>query len=245
MKYRDLVPYADSPECKDLQITTMFNRIAPKYDRLNRVLSLGLDQIWRKRLVEMTMVSQPNCVLDLATGTGDVAFQLVKNAKTKVIAIDPSAEMLRRANEKLEKNPYKKGLSFQLGNAHALAFDDNSFDAITVSFGVRNFEYLELGLKECLRVLKPSGRLVVLEFTRPNIPFLKWGYRFYSSVLLTRIGGWLSGDRDAYKYLNESALQFPERDAFLKISEECGFKPIHFKTLNFGICAIYVLEKGK
>ncbi|MET1257717.1 bifunctional demethylmenaquinone methyltransferase/2-methoxy-6-polyprenyl-1,4-benzoquinol methylase UbiE [Flagellimonas sp. DF-77] len=236
-------PYDDSEKGKKEQVTQMFDAISKEYDGLNRVISLGIDVKWRKKVVKEVAKAKPESVLDIATGTGDLAVNLVETGAKKIIGLDISPGMLEVGKEKILKKGLDATITMQLGDSEHLPFDDNSFDAITVSFGVRNFENLEKGLAEIYRVLKPGGSFVVLETSVPvKFPF-KQGYHLYSGYLLPAIGRWFSKDRTAYRYLSKSAAVFPHGEEFNNILSKTGFIAIENKPQTFGVATIYVASK--
>ncbi len=218
----------------------MFDNIAPYYDFLNRFLSLGIDTRWRKRAIQELKDVAPKYILDVATGTADVTFELCKQLQPeKIIGLDLSPEMLEIGRAKVKKKNLQHIISLQEGDSENLPFDDNTFDAITVSFGVRNFENLENGLKEMNRVLKKDGKLVVLEFSKPSLFPFKQLFNIYFRYVLPLIGRITSKDKKAYNYLYESVQVFPDGEAFLKILQNTGFKSTQCTTLSLGICTIY------
>ncbi len=243
MKKTQVKPYA-STESKKEQVTRMFNRIAGKYDLLNRLLSAGIDEHWRKRAIRLLAKAQPQKVLDLATGTGGVALALVRQLHTpQVIGLDIAEAMLEVGRKKIAAQGLENRIQLQCGDAENMPFQDNSFDAITIAFGVRNFENLSKGLKEMHRVLKPQGEVVILEFSKPRIFPLKQLFHFYFKNLLPLIGRWTSKDPRAYRYLYESVQAFPDGDDFLKELEKAGFRQMRQIPLSFGICSIYHAKK--
>lgn len=218
----------------------MFNKIAPYYDLLNRLLSLGIDTIWRKKAIAMLENRNPEKVLDVATGTADVALEAVRQLQVKhVTGIDISAEMLEIGREKIKKRQLDNIIELQEGDSENLPFENNTFDAITVAFGVRNFEHLEKGIEEMRRVLKKDGQMIVLEFSRPTIFPFKQLFNGYFKYILPVIGKVTSKDPKAYQYLYESVQSFPEGPQFLNILEKTGFKSNQCKRLSLGICSIY------
>lgn len=224
----------------------MFDNISGKYDLLNKVLSLGTDRNWRKKALSMLIPIQPQTLLDVATGTGDMAFMSETLLKPKMITgIDLSSGMLEVARKRLtaKAKEIKSAIEFLKGDAEHLQFEMNSFDAVTVAFGVRNFADLPMGLREINRVLKPGAPIVVLEFTKPRIFPFRQLFDIYFRHLLPLIGSWTSGDRRAYKYLYESVQAFPDFDAFNNELIKAGFKKPVFKSLSAGICAIYIAYK--
>lgn len=222
----------------------MFDNIARRYDFLNRLLSLGIDKIWRKKAIEQLRAKNPKIILDVATGTADVALETARRLQPKkIIGVDISNEMLSYGRRKIAKQSLGHIIELREGDSENLPFQDNTFDAITVAFGVRNFENLEAGLSEMRRVLKDNGKLVVLEFSRPDIFPFKQIFHFYFRNILPLIGKWTSQDPRAYSYLYESVQAFPEGEAFLNILQKIGYKTYQCKKLTLGICSIYSAEK--
>ena len=218
----------------------MFDSIAPKYDFLNRFLSAGIDVGWRKKAIDYLKDIHPQKILDVATGTADVALMTEKMLHpTSIIGIDISDGMLEIGRKKIQEKKLETIIQLYNGDSTDIKYDDNSFDAVTVAFGVRNFQQLEKGLSEILRVLRPGGKLVVLEFSRPKSIFVKGFYNFYMRTVSPNIGKLFSNNKDAYKYLDESIQKFPEGNDFLKILEIVGFVNTINKPLSLGICSIY------
>ncbi len=217
----------------------MFDRIAGYYDLLNHLLSLGIDIWWRKKAIAILKKDRPRVILDIATGTGDLAIAAMALDPEKVIGIDISGEMIQIGRKKVAKRKLDRVISLQEGDSENLVFEDNKFDAATVAFGVRNFEELKKGLREIHRVLKPGGKFVVLEFSKPTKTPLKQLFNFYFKHLLPTIGRLISNDSRAYSYLPESVLAFPEGENFTTILRDSGFKATEYKPLTFGICTIY------
>ncbi len=220
----------------------MFDSIALGYDRFNHLSSLNADKGWRRKAVrQIVNTKQPICMLDVATGTADLAIAVAKKAAagSQVTGIDLSENMLEVGRVKAVGLP----VTLQQGDAEALAFDDSSFDRVSVAFGVRNFENLSQGLREMCRVLKPNGRLVVLELSYPDNRFLFWGYKLYALKILPAIGTRLTGNRSAYTYLPDSILKFPKPPVFLPMLREAGFSRARARSLTFGVCRMYVAEK--
>lgn len=239
----EVKPYTEQGNKKG-QVSTMFNRIAPYYDFLNRFLSLGIDTIWRKKAIDLLQNEQPKLILDVATGTADVALETVKRLQPdKVIGIDISTEMLEIGKKKIKKRGLDTVIELQEGDSENLPFADNTFDAITVAFGVRNFENLEKGLTEMRRVLKEDGKLVVLEFSKPSIFPIKQMFNLYFKYILPTIGRLTSKDPRAYSYLYESVQAFPDGDDFVNILSKTGYKSNQCKPLTLGICSIYSGQK--
>lgn len=227
-------------------VRKLFDNIAPSYDKLNHILSLNIDKFWRKRAVrELLDEVRPLKILDVACGTGDFTIQIAQKASrgSEVIGVDISEGMMAVGREKIRKS----GVSAELyvADCEDLPYSDNSFDRISVGFGVRNFEHLEIGLKEMYRVLRPGGKLVILELSVPTNPFLRWCYKLYFLKILPAIGGLVSGDRGAYEYLPDSVLHFPRPDKFIPIMNSAGFDVVEHTPLTLGICRMYVGKKGK
>ena len=234
-----LLPYKDKNTSKKEQIAAMFNGISSKYDFLNHFLSFGIDILWRKRAIQTLKKNQPKLILDIATGTGDFAIEALSLKPRKIIGIDISEGMLSVGRKKLIKRNLTNKIELLTGDSEALPFEDNLFDAIIVSFGVRNFENLEKGLSDMLRVLKPGGKLVILEFSKPkSFPF-KQIYQFYFRWILPEIGKLISKDGAAYTYLPDSVEAFPDGDNFLNILTKIGFQKSQCTPLTLGISSIY------
>ena len=240
-----VVPFAESKEGKKQQVASMFDDIAFRYDFMNRFLSGGIDLYWRKRAIKELKELQPRRVLDVATGTADVAIMTYKYLKPeKIIGIDISEGMLSLGRQKIAKLLLNNHIQLEQGDSEAIKFPAASFDAITVAFGVRNFENLEKGLAEMERVLRPGGKLVVLEFSKPKQKIFSGLYNLYMKGVAPGLGKWLSKNRDAYKYLHSSVKAFPEGETFLHILEKVGFTNTTLKRLSLGICTIYCGRKA-
>ncbi|MBK7139070.1 MAG: bifunctional demethylmenaquinone methyltransferase/2-methoxy-6-polyprenyl-1,4-benzoquinol methylase UbiE [Bacteroidetes bacterium] len=235
-------PYNDESSKKE-QVEIMFDAIAPKYDLLNRILSLGIDISWRKRVIQIIKKENSKFILDIATGTGDLAIALAKTDTTKIIGLDLSEQMLSFGREKIKNNHLDSKIEMIKGDSEHLEFPDNHFDAVTAAFGVRNFGNLNKGLAEMYRVTKKDGNLVILEFSKPSNKFFKTIYYFYFCYVLPFIGKLISKDSRAYTYLPESVEAFPSGNEFVKILEEIGFKTIKWIPLTFGISSIYWAKK--
>ena len=239
-----IVPFEGSAGTKKKQVEEMFDKIAFRYDFLNHFLSAGIDIRWRKKAIKQLKELNPKIVLDVATGTGDVAILTYKMLKTeKIIGIDISDGMLEIGQKKIMKLGLQNHIELLKGDSETISFGDNTFDAVTVAFGVRNFENLEKGLQEILRVLRPCGKLVILEFSRPAQPVIKNVYNFYLNVIARKVGTIISKNKDAYQYLNNSVQKFPERKIFINILNQLGYRNTLYKTLSLGICSIYCGEK--
>ena len=239
-----VVPDKSNPDSKKVQVESMFDSIAPKYDLLNHTLSLNIDKIWRRKVARMVGKCSPESILDVATGTCDLAIAVARKARPQsVCGIDLSEEMLNVGRQKVLKASLSDIIKVQKGDAENLPFADNTFDAITVAFGVRNFENLERGLAEMLRVLKPGGSCFILEFTMPTKFPVKQLYNFYFRRVLPLIGRMVSSNKVAYTYLPESVKAFPQYAQFQSIMQQCGYSSARCRTLSMGIAAIYVGTK--
>jgi demethylmenaquinone methyltransferase / 2-methoxy-6-polyprenyl-1,4-benzoquinol methylase len=239
-----VVPFKNSTESKKKQVENMFDNIAFRYDFLNRFLSAGIDVGWRKKAIKQLLSLHPQKILDVATGTGDFAITSYNLLRPeKITGIDISDGMLEIGRKKIAKAGLEKHIDLLNGDSEAILFDDNSFDAVTVAFGVRNFENLEKGLSEIKRVLKPGGKLIVLECTKPSLPVIKQLYYFYMKFITPKIGKIIAQNNDAYQYLNDSVLQFPEKENFVHILKQSAYRNAFYKTLTLGICTIYCAEK--
>ena len=238
-----ITPYKNSEQGKKEQVTKMFDTISKEYDSLNRVISFGIDIKWRNKVVEIVGKTNPKTVLDIATGTGDLAISLTKTSASKIVGLDISDGMLSVGRKKIEKLNLNSKIEMVLADSEKIPFETASFDAITVAFDVRNFENLEKGLQEIYRVLKPGGTFVVLETSIPTKSPYKQGYHFYSTKILPTIGRLFSNDKVAYKYLSDSAASFPYGEAFNNILRKRGFIAIENKPQTFGVASIYIAKK--
>ena len=239
-----IVPFKESNLSKKEQVADMFNNIAFRYDFLNRFLSAGIDIGWRKKAINELKEVKPALVLDIATGTADVALLTHKLlGSNKIIGIDISDGMLEIGRKKINDNNLNDHITLLNGNSEQLSFDNNYFNAVTVAFGVRNFQHLEKGLSEMFRVLKPGGKMVVLEFSKPTAIGVRQFYQLYMNFITPSIGKLFSKNKEAYQYLNDSVQAFPEGTTFLKIMNEAGFTQTYLKKLSFGICTIYCGSK--
>ncbi len=236
-----IVPYQDSDQSKKEQVAGMFNDIAPRYDFLNRFLSAGIDISWRKKaLDELRSLKTIQHLLDVATGTGDLAILAARRLNpSKITGIDISEGMLELGRKKLLKFDLTQQIDLQQGDSEAINFPDASFDAVTVAFGVRNFQDLEKGLTEMRRVLRTGGKLVILEFSKPKIKGIQQLYNLYMGLIAPGMGSLFSKNRKAYQYLSDSVQHFPEGKNFTDIMNKIGFKETTCKKLSFGICSIY------
>lgn len=233
-----VLPYNKS-DSKKRQVEEMFDNISSKYDLLNHLLSLNIDKIWRKKAIKILRKGEISNLLDIATGTGDFAIEASGIKNLEITGLDLSENMLQVAQKKIIKRHLENRIKLVKGDSENLHFGKDSFDAITVAFGVRNFENLEKGLTEMNRVLKPRGICVILEFSVPKNRIVRWFYNLYFKILLPLIGRMVSKDKRAYSYLPESVQQFPSGNDFLKIMEKAGFKNTHHKILTLGIASIY------
>jgi len=232
-------PY-NQKEGKKNQVGKMFDNIAPYYDFLNGFLSLGIDTIWRRKAIRSIQNRQAQTILDVATGTADMTLEINKQLQvSQIIGMDLSKEMLEIGKTKVQKKGLDKLIALEQGDSENLRYEDNTFDVVTVAFGVRNFENLEKGLAEIQRVLKPTGQLVVLEFSRPTIFPFKQLFNAYFKYILPLIGRVTSKDPKAYQYLYESVQAFPDGEDFLKVLNKTGFKSYQCRKLSLGICSIY------
>lgn len=239
-----LTPYSHEQLGKKEQVALMFNKIAKTYDFLNHFLSLGIDIIWRKKAIAKLKGDKPKFILDVATGTGDFAFEALRQLEPKkIIGVDISEGMLAIADKKIKERGLQAQFEVQKGDSEKLLFEDNTFDAVTVSFGVRNFENLEKGMSDINRVLQKGGKVVVLEFAKPRMFPVKQVYNFYFFHILPFIGKLFSKDKSAYSYLPNSVAAFPDGTEFLKVMEKTGFSEVQWQSLGLGVCAIYIGRK--
>lgn len=236
-------PYKESKLGKKAQITQMFDTISGEYDGLNRIISFGIDVKWRKEIVSKIKIAGVKHVIDLATGTGDLAIAIAQNTQAEVVGVDISKGMLEVGNKKLNALGLTNKVEMLVADSENLPFNDESFDAATVAFGVRNFENLQTGLSEILRVLKPGGTLLILETSVPEkFPF-KQGYKVYTNFIMPLVGKIFSKDKKAYGYLSESANNFPYGKVFNNILSEIGFKEVRHLPRTFGVATIYEAKK--
>ncbi len=239
-----VVPYKEDDAAKKAQVARMFDSISWRYDLLNHLLSVGVDVYWRRRAMRELKALKPNLILDVATGTGDLAIQAIKSLNPeKVIGVDISAGMMDIGRKKIEEKGLSNRIELRRGDSENLPFEENKFDAVIVAFGVRNFENLEKGLAEMLRVVKPGGKVVVLEFSKPEkFPFRQF-YGLYFKFVVPLVGRMISKDRSAYDYLPESVHAFPRGKKFVDILDRLGYKDTACKPLTFGISSIYTGTK--
>jgi len=240
---KEITPYKDSSLSKKEQVAKMFDTISGNYDSLNRVISFGIDVKWRKKVLKLVADTNPEKILDIATGTGDLAILMAQTGAKKIIGLDISAGMLEIGVKKIEEKNLSQTIEMVLGDSENMPFEDHFFDAITVAFGVRNFEHLEKGLAEILRVLKPGGIFVILETSVPEKTPYKQGYSFYSKNILPLIGKLFSKDNVAYGYLSESAASFPYGEALNNILRKTGFINVKAMPQTFGVATIYSASK--
>lgn len=241
---KKVTPYKDSELGKKEQVAQMFDNISENYDGMNRMISFGIDVKWRKKVVALVKKGNPTNVLDIATGTGDLAINIAKKTSaTKIIGLDISEGMLNVGKEKITKAKLTDKIEMILGDSEKMPFNDNSFDAITVAFGVRNFEHLEIGLTEILRVLKPNGTFVILETSVPEKTPFKQFYNIHCSTILPLMGKLFSKEGSAYSYLSESASKFPYGEELNNILRKVGFIDVENKPQTFGVATIYTATK--
>ena len=245
MKYdqESIKPYNQEGE-KSKQVEQMFDNIAPAYDKLNHILSFNIDKIWRNKAIKWLKKFKPQTIMDVATGTGDFAMLAYKKIKPeKLTGIDISEGMMNVGRQKVKKAGFEKHIHFEKEDCLCLSYPDNSFDAITVAFGIRNFESLDQGLAEMRRVLKPGGHLVILELTTPDKAPMKQLFRFYSQTVIPTIGKIVSSDNSAYTYLPSTIKAFPQGEIMQEIMLKAGLSEVRFKRLTFGICTMYTASK--
>ncbi|HSD07605.1 bifunctional demethylmenaquinone methyltransferase/2-methoxy-6-polyprenyl-1,4-benzoquinol methylase UbiE [Flavobacterium sp.] len=240
---KQITPYKDSSLSKKEQVAQMFDTISGNYDNLNRVISFGIDVKWRKKVLRLVSETNPETILDIATGTGDLAILMAQTKAKKIIGLDISEGMLEVGTKKIQEKNLSQTIEMVLGDSENMPFEDSFFDAITVAFGVRNFEHLKTGLTEILRVLKPGGIFVILETSVPDKTPYKQGYNFYSKNILPLIGKLFSKDNVAYGYLSESAAAFPYGEALNNILRETGFINVKAMPQTFGVATIYSASK--
>ncbi len=240
-----VVPYKDQSKSKKEQVANMFNTISPQYDFLNHLLSGGIDIIWRKKAIKLLQNKGIKTMLDIATGTGDFAIEALKINPEKIVGVDISEGMLSVGIEKIKKMGLEKIIQLQKGDSEKLPFSDNSFDAVIVSFGVRNFENLQKGLSDMFRVTKPGGYCLILEFSNPRSFPMKQLYTFYSKYCLPFLGKMISKDPSAYTYLPESVKAFPDGPEFIHIFKSVGYSETNWIPMTGGICSIYIGQKQK
>ncbi|MBC7523751.1 MAG: bifunctional demethylmenaquinone methyltransferase/2-methoxy-6-polyprenyl-1,4-benzoquinol methylase UbiE [Flavobacterium sp.] len=240
---KNITPYKDSKLGKKEQVTQMFDTISGNYDGLNRIISFGIDVQWRKKVLKLVQAKNPENILDIATGTGDLAILMTKTNAKKIVGLDISAGMLDVGIKKIRDKKLDNIIEMVIGDSENMPYPDNHFDAITVSFGIRNFENLEKGLSEILRVLKPQGIFVILETSNPVKTPYKQGYAFYTKYILPAVGKIFSKDNVAYGYLSESASFFPFGEVLNNILRKVGFIDVVDMPQTFGVATIYSASK--
>ena len=236
-----VTPYNDSTSAKTEQVRQMFDSIAPAYDFMNRAMTMGIDIWWRRLAVKRLKRIRPTSILDVATGTGDFAIQLHNTLHPQhITGVDLSQGMLDEAVRKVKQKGLDGAITFEQGDCMALRMKDETFDAVTVAFGVRNFEHLQQGYREMARVLKPGGMLCVLELSTPTHPLIRWFYDLYTLHIIPWLGSLKSGDKSAYRYLPQSIAAVPQGDDMLQLMRNAGLREATFKRLTLGVCTIYV-----
>ena len=244
-RVEQVTPYGTTDTAKTEQVRQMFDAIAPAYDFMNRAMTLGIDIWWRKLAVKRLKRIRPAAILDVATGTGDFAIQLNKSLHPQhITGIDLSQGMLDEARRKVKDKGLEEKITFVKGDCMALPMADGTFDAVTVAFGVRNFEHLQQGYKEMARVLKPGGMLCVLELSTPGNRLIRWFYDLYALHIIPAIGAMKSGDKTVYRYLPESIAAVPQGDDMLQLMRNAGLRDATFKCLTLGVCTIYTAVKS-
>ena len=236
-------PYKNKNSSKKGQITSMFNSISGEYDFLNKIMTFGIDEVWRKKIYKIAKESNPKIILDLATGTADIAIELANIQNAKIIGVDISKKMLNVGSKKILKKNLKSKIHLQLGDAENIDYPDKYFDVVTIGFGVRNFENLKVGLKEAFRVLKKNGKIIILETSVPKNLIIRFFYKIFVRIFVTTLGKLFSKDKSAYNYLQKSAEKFPYGSSFVSILETVGFKNSIVESQMFGATSIYTAEK--
>ena len=241
-RVEQVTPYSEGSKTE--QVRQMFDAIAPAYDFMNRAMTLGIDIWWRRLAVKRLKRIQPSCILDVATGTGDFAIQLNGALHPQhITGIDLSQGMLDEARRKVKEKGLEQVITFEQGDCMALPMPDEKFDAVTVAFGVRNFEHLQQGYQEMARVLKPGGMLCVLELSTPTNPIIRWFYDIYTLHIIPWVGSLKSGDKSAYRYLPQSIAAVPQGEDMLQLMSNAGLRDATFKRLTLGVCTIYTAVK--
>ena len=239
----DIKPF-HTPGAKKQQVSEMFDKIAGRYDFMNRFLSIGIDKSWRRKAIRLFKKDNPQHILDVATGPGDMAITAYKMLHPqKITGIDISEKMLQIGRQKVAKENLNSHIELLSGDSETINFAADTFDAVMVAFGVRNFENLQQGLQEIHRVMKPGAQLVVLEFSKPTLPIVKQIYQLYMGVIAPQMAAWFHQNKKAYQYLNESAKAFPDRQRFVAILNQTGFSNTYYQSLSLGICCIYSARK--
>jgi demethylmenaquinone methyltransferase/2-methoxy-6-polyprenyl-1,4-benzoquinol methylase len=243
LPHDDIKPFTEEGSKKE-QVSEMFDAIAPRYDFMNRFLSAGIDVLWRRKAISLFQKDRPKYILDVATGTGDMAIMAAKMLQpAKIAGIDISEGMLQIGRKKIAKERVETKIDLYHGDGETINFAGGTFDGVMVAFGVRNFENLQKGLQEIFRVLKPGAQLVVLEFSKPRIPGIKTLYNLYMGVIAPQMAKLFNQNKKAYQYLNESAKAFPDRQNFIDILNKTGYSNTYYKSLSLGICCIYSARK--
>ena len=238
-------PFSDQGSKKE-QVSEMFDHIAPRYDFMNRFLSVGIDVSWRRKAIKRFQKDNPRVLLDVATGTADMSIMAARILQPeKIIGIDISEKMLEIGRRKIDKEGLGTKIELFSGDGETINFPKDTFDGVMVAFGVRNFENLEKGMAEILRVMRPGAQLIVLEFSKPKLPGVKTLYNFYMGVVAPQMAKWFNQNKKAYQYLNESAKAFPDRQLFIDVLNKTGYSDTSFKPLSLGICCIYSGRKPK
>ncbi len=238
-------PFSDQGS-KKAQVSEMFDHIAPRYDFMNRFLSVGIDVSWRRKAIQRFQKDNPRVLLDVATGTADMSIMAARILQPeKIIGIDISEKMLEIGRRKIDKEGLGTKIELFSGDGETINFPKDTFDGVMVAFGVRNFEHLEKGMAEILRVMRPGAQLIVLEFSKPKLPGVKALYNFYMGVIAPQMAKWFNQNKKAYQYLNESAKAFPDRQLFIDVLNKTGYSDTSFKPLSLGICCIYSGRKPK
>ncbi len=238
-------PFSDQGSKKE-QVSEMFDHIAPRYDFMNRFLSVGIDVSWRRKAIKRFQKDNPRVLLDVATGTADMSIMAARILQPeKIIGIDISEKMLEIGRRKIDKEGLGTKIELFSGDGETINFPKDTFDGVMVAFGVRNFENLEKGMAEILRVMRPGAQLIVLEFSKPKLPGVKTLYNFYMGVVAPQMAKWFNQNKKAYQYLNESAKAFPDRQLFIDVLKKTGYSDTSFKPLSLGICCIYSGRKPK
>ncbi|KAA0993364.1 bifunctional demethylmenaquinone methyltransferase/2-methoxy-6-polyprenyl-1,4-benzoquinol methylase UbiE [Dyadobacter aurulentus] len=240
---KQIIPYKFSIKSKREQIQNMFTIISTRYDLLNRIISWGLDKRWRNKVFKLVLQRNPDSVLDIATGTADMAILLSKTKARHILAIDTSVGMLAVAREKINALGLQRQIRIEIQDAENIKCPDNFFDAATITYGIRNFENLERSLSEAFRVLKSNGILVILETSVPSNPLIRLGYKLYTKKIVPKIGAMISKDKNAYEYLAESAINFQSGSEIVAILRKIGYQTVKSLPQVFGISTIYVAEK--
>lgn len=243
MSTQSITPYQDSDKGKKEQIEMMFDNISQNYDFLNRMITFGMDKKWRDNVLQLLIENKPNNILDIATGTGDMAILFSKTEAKSIVGVDISEGMLNVAKEKIAKLNLQDRIKTEIQNSEDLKYSDHSFDAVSVTYGIRNFENLSKGLSEIHRVLNEGGVLVILETSQPSNPIIKAFYLFYTKMIMPLIARIFSKDKNAYKYLSSSAINFPYGEELKKIIQEVGFKDVALYPQFYGASTIYVAKK--